>query len=50
MIKVYGIRQSRAVCSVRALVAKSDLSQTPNVAGWLGECCGRPASAKPQRA
>jgi hypothetical protein len=50
MIEVYGIRQSQAVRSLRALVAKTDLSQTPNVAGWLGECCGGPASAKPQRA
>jgi glutathione S-transferase len=32
-----------------ALFAKTDLSKTPNVARWLGECCGRPAFAKAQR-
>ncbi|MEX2205695.1 MAG: glutathione S-transferase family protein [Myxococcota bacterium] len=32
-----------------ALFAKTDLSKTPNVARWLGECCGRPAFVKAQR-
>jgi glutathione S-transferase len=32
-----------------ALVAKVDLSKTPNVARWLGECCARPAFVKAQR-
>jgi glutathione S-transferase len=32
-----------------ALFAKVDLSKTPNVARWLGECCARPAFAKAQR-
>jgi len=32
-----------------ALFGKLDTSKTPNVARWLGECCGRPAFAKAQR-
>jgi glutathione S-transferase len=32
-----------------ALFVKLDLSKTPNVARWLGECCARPAFAKAQR-
>lgn len=32
-----------------ALPAKVDLSKTPNVARWLGECSARPAFVKAQR-
>ncbi len=32
-----------------ALLVKMDLSKTPNVARWLGECCARPSFAKAQR-
>ena len=32
-----------------ALATKLDLSKTPNVARWLGECCSRPAFVKAQR-
>jgi glutathione S-transferase len=32
-----------------ALVAKVDLSKTPNVARWLTACCARPAFVKAQR-
>lgn len=32
-----------------ALFVKLDMSNTPNVARWLGECCGRPSFAKAQR-
>jgi glutathione S-transferase len=32
-----------------AMLAKVDLSKTPNAARWLAECCGRPAFAKAQR-
>ena len=32
-----------------ARIVKMDLSKTPNVARWFGECCGRPAFTKAQR-
>lgn len=32
-----------------ALFVKLDLSKTPNVGRWLGECCARPSFAKAQR-
>lgn len=49
MIKLYGVGQSRAMRSLWALLLKLDLSNTPNVGRWLGECCARPSFAKAQR-